>query len=352
MKLKTFSLSLIALLSVFPVLSVSGQGQAKFEPVYSEELLAEKAEDEDVNILVYDEDGKIVSEFHSDGVAVNYTYEDGIMVSSEDSAGAKEEYSISEDVLEVKQYFNDKLIDTKVVNIDDQEEQLSIESGFSILATNEDYIVKNIRMNDFITNSQLTNTSELNASQIQKFFDERKSILADHVEVYIKDKDGKVKTTNQRVLPSALIFNAQRDYNISAKVIIALIQKESSLVAEKRGAVPFNSRRFYYVMGNGATDKGDLNGTSGFDKQIKNGAKTLKNLYEEGKKKSFPYKMPVNDGKSVKKDGVTYKGEIWARNAATYAMYRYTPWTIDTNLLPEEVGGGNYLYIKCYKMFW
>lgn len=357
MKVRALSLSILALLT----LTIGNGNESTIlakekDKAVSIQQLEEIASGDKVTVLVFDEEDRISEEFHSDGLKVKYNWDQDQIISSEDSEGGEEQYSIENGKFIVERYYNDELIEVKstdLVNSVSNDDDSEVESENSkALATNEDYMVKGIRMNDFISNSTLTNTSDLSETGIQKFLSDRKSILADPVHVYRKDKNGKVYDAKIKVSPAKLIYNAQEDHGISAKVLIALVQKESTLVTPKKGEVSYDSRRFIYALGNGATDKGDMYMLSGFDKQFDGAAKTLKNLYNEGKNKSFPVKLIVNDGKTVSHQKVTYKGEIWVRNVATYAMFRYTPWTIDTALLPKDFGGGNYLYVKCYDMFW
>lgn len=74
--------------------------------------------------------------------------------------------------------------------------------------------------------------------------------------------------------------------------------------------------------------------SSNFLYQPDKGAELLKDLYQEGQRLTFPRQMKVNDGHKT----------ITVRNAATYALMRYTPHTTDTKL--SRVGGGNSLFRK------
>jgi hypothetical protein len=127
------------------------------------------------------------------------------------------------------------------------------------------------------------------------------------------------------------------------------LQKESSLIGSKSGTVEYSSRRFYFAMGMGATDGGDYNSYTGFDKQVDKGTKLLYDKWYEAT--GMPVKMTVNNGKDKTSKGVTYKGEIWVKNWGTYALYKYTPWTIDTSFSPK-FGGGNYLFCQIFEGYW
>ncbi|TKI54932.1 hypothetical protein E8L90_05430 [Brevibacillus antibioticus] len=355
LKCKVLSLSIFAVLS----LTIGGGNQGvvlskENSERISIQQLEEKATDDKVTILVFDEEEKISEEIHSDGLRIKYIWDEDQLISSEDSQGGEERYGQKDGKFVVERFYNDKLIEVKSTNLVESvtEGEGSKTELSEALVTNENYMVKGYRMNDFISDTELTNSKDLNEASIQKFLNRENSILSDPVKVFRKDKNGSVYDANISVSSAKLIYNAQKDHGISAKVLLALVQKESGLVRAKKGDIDYDDRKFIFALGNGATDGGDMYKLSGFDKQFDGAARTLKKLYNEGDSKSFPVMMTVNNGKTVKHENVTYRGEIWVRNAATYAMFRYTPWTIDTSFLPKKVGGGNYLYIQCYNMFW
>ncbi|MED1643676.1 hypothetical protein P4U99_10825 [Brevibacillus agri] len=81
--------------------------QAKQNPSTSDELL-QYANEQNVNILLYDENGKIDKEFHVDGLEVTYKYKNGKMIESEDNKGRKQKYVKRDNYVEVTEYENGK----------------------------------------------------------------------------------------------------------------------------------------------------------------------------------------------------------------------------------------------------
>ncbi|MFB0844182.1 RHS repeat domain-containing protein [Paenibacillus oleatilyticus] len=342
--------------------------------------LQQTAVNQQVNIMLYDQTGKIEKEFHADGVEVSYKYDkNGKMMESIDNKGKKQKYEQRENYIEVTEYENDKelykrgfsFVDEKVkklasLSVDEQKklEQDKMKSYVSIepLSTTqyEDYKVNGVLMNDLVPGScpcssggsdPFVNPDSMNENQIQNFFSSRNSILKDAVQIWRKDFNANVYNTNSTIVPSKAIFNAVQTYRVNPKVIITSLQKEASLVSAKPGDVSFSARRFYYAMGYGATDGGDLSGTSGFDVQINKGTELLKNLWFQSPS-SYPNLFSnINYGRTVTSNGVTYKNYIWVKNYGTWALFKYTPHALDVSLLPE-ISGGNYLFDKIFKGYW
>lgn len=139
---------------------------------------------------------------------------------------------------------------------------------------------------------------------------------------------------------------------MNPKVVIATLQKEQSLVSAAPGSVSYSSRRFYYAMGYGATDGGDLNGTSGFDIQIDKGTKLFKDLWYNSPTTTYLVIFNnINYGKIVTSNGITYKNCIWVKNYGTWALYKYTPHALDINYL-STITGGNYTFQSIFKSYW
>lgn len=78
--------------------------------VTSIEDLEKYALEKHVNIMLYNEEGKIENEFHTDGLEVTYEYQNGKMVSSIDNKGKKQKYISNDDFVEIVEYENDKEI--------------------------------------------------------------------------------------------------------------------------------------------------------------------------------------------------------------------------------------------------
>ncbi|MBI3925489.1 MAG: hypothetical protein HY319_08120 [Armatimonadetes bacterium] len=92
-----------------------------------------------------------------------------------------------------------------------------------------------------------------------------------------------------------------------------------------------------YSIHDGARHR--LSRHSDFDWQVEKGTRLLRELYEEGQELSFPRKLRVDYGLR----------KIQVDNAATWALLRYTPHTVDVRL--GQVGGGNFLFRKHLERF-
>ncbi|MFF2154870.1 hypothetical protein ACFVVQ_06110 [Paenibacillus chitinolyticus] len=375
------SLALLIALGVFPA---APGVQAKDNSLSSINELRSLAVNPDhkVNILLYNEGGKIDREFHSDGLEVTYTYEkNGNMQESADNKGGKQKYVDKGNFVEVVEYQNgieksrrnlsEKNKKAKIRPLTEQllEEKSKIDNwkkneslGFTdqSLTQYEDYKVNNILLNDLVPKScpcksgsdPFINFESLKQTEIQSFFEAKNSILKDAVQIWRKKADGSVIEIDKTVLPSEAIYNAAVKSRMNPKVVIASLQKESSLISAQPDSVSSSSRRFYYALGYGATDGGDLLGTSGFDVQIEKGTQLFKDLWFEAPSTNYPVLVKeINYNKTVTSNGVIYKNYIWVKNYGTWAMYKYTPHAIDSKLLPT-VGGGNYLFYQVFKGYW
>lgn len=315
----------------------------------------------DVNILLYDNSGRIINEFHSDGNEIQYNYDvDGNMIESTDSFNGKQVYErdTSKKIKKIKTYKDNKLAKEQIldgtgtgsvtINSSNTNDLISPMSN----TVYEDTIIKGINMNQLISDTQFKNTSTMTSDSIQSFLEAKNSILKDTVQIYYLDTSGKPYFKGDTINAASSIASNAKTYGINPKVILATLQKESSLVSATPGSVSYSSRRFYYAMGYGATDSGDDYTKGGFNVQISGGASTLKNRYDQAPATGYPKIFTnINFGKTVTSNGVTYNNYVWVKNKATYSLYVYTPHTIDTSLLPT-VGGGNYLFVSIAKGWW
>lgn len=331
-----------------------------------------------VNIMLYDTQGKIVNEFHEDGLEVSYEYLAGKMTASKDNKGIVHKYTDKGDHLEITEFNNGKEVETRTLaknnyNFPDlsAEEQKKadkerLEKAQSLITPSsltqyESYYVGGVKMNNIAVSAPTAGTvlddkfigssTNMNRWTMQQWFASKNSILQREIEIWKKDQYGNVINTGQTIVPSEAIEAAATKWNMNPKVIIATIQKESQLVSQAPETLSYSHRRFYYAMGYGATDGGDLNGTSGFDIQIDKGTELLKDGWQ-----AAPMSMPVviqniNFNQTVTSGGVTYKNYIWADNWGTWSLYNYTPHVIDITLLPT-VGGGNKLFYDVFKGYW
>lgn len=377
------------LVGVTVLLSGMGAGSAmgsnlKGLPLKSSfDSLKTQAREKSQNIMVYDENNNIVMELHSDGLEVTYEYENGKMKASRDSAGGVHIYHDKGAYIEVEKFQNGKSVGrSKLAHADEKKPDITPEQrremaqakidtkkklsgnesdtdNFSTLSLSSytTYYVNGVLMNDiavsqpddpldkFVRNS-------MTASQIQSFFVQKNSILKDPVLIYRMTSTGTVYFAGETINAADRIAWAANNYMVNAKVVLATLQKEASLVTiPPGGGVGYSDRRFFYAMGYGATDGGDIQGTSGFDKQINLGTKLLHDLWYEA-----PISMPVrfdgiNYGRIVQSNGVTYQNYIWVEDWGTWALYKYTPHALDVELLPK-IGGGNYLFQAIFTGWW
>lgn len=349
-------------------------GMSKAQEIDVDSMLMGQAQSENVNIMLYDYEGKIQNEYHADGLVVTYGYEDGKINKSKDNRHLNKEivYEESDGAIVEHIYENGKLTKARKLagnnkpNLSAEERKQKIDRKLELqkqniafdnsIAAYEDYYVNGVRMND-IAKSPPTDGSyfimyaSMSESDIQDFLEEKGSILQYDIEIWRKNSSGTVYNTGVSVTPSELLWDAQNDssHPVNVKVLLAMLQKESSIVTDS--SVSESSRRLYYAMGYGATDGGDLAGTSGFDIQIDKGSELLFDLYADAPD-AMPARMDnINYGDTVTSGGVTYKNYIWIDNYGTWALFRYTPHALDIELLPS-IGGGNYLFHDVFDGWW
>lgn len=169
-----------------------------------------------------------------------------------------------------------------------------------------------------ITNTEFRQTNMVTKEAIQRYFETKDSVLK-----------GEYKGKKY----SDYIYESSQKYGINPVVMLATMQKEQGLINIRSDAKDVNSK-IEKAFGCGVSgDKNkDLTPYLGFDKQVECAASTLRKWYDDGLTK-VPTKMPVNSGAINQK----------VDNAATYSLYKYTPYTSTKN------GGGNLLFFDVYK---
>jgi hypothetical protein len=182
-----------------------------------------------------------------------------------------------------------------------------------------DYVRHGVNFSHLVSDAEFTDTTSTRQQDIQSYLEEVESWLAD------------TPVDGQRYA-AEVIFTTAKTYNLNPWVLLATLEKETSLVSR---TAPPSHKTLRKSMGFGYDDGGSTAGKqSNFLYQLEKGAALLGDLYSEGQQMSFPCKMKVDYGKK----------SIVVRNAATYALIRYTPHTVDTKL--ARVGGGNFLFRK------
>lgn len=332
------------------------------------------------NIMIYDENSRIVNEIHSDGRVYLIQWNNDKIVQVTDTAGYKTVYDYSEKGLVVENiyynnqlqtsYFRDKehyqinleksstpeanlknelaqqysqgLIDKSVVN------NLETNSSITPYAV-VDYYVAGKRMNSLLDSSDFLYVSSdaMTESEIQSFLVSKNSVLKNNIKVYAINSSGNAYDTGRTVKPSKVIRDAAVNAGINPRVILVSLQKESSLVTSTDTNV--NRRAFHYAMGYGATDSGDITTYTGFDKQIELASAWMYDKWlNDSKLLVF---LTVNGGVSKTSGGVTYAGQIQVDTYPAWVLYTYTPHVIDYALLPT-LSGGNYLFLKVFEGWW
>lgn len=332
-----------------PEPSAAGDFNINFNMDYFSEIVEEipkelikNSQNTESNIFLYNESGYLINEIYPDGYVVKYQYDNGNnTISSIDTEGYGLVYQYNGKKYNLEEaYYNGKEIN--------EEDSLKIHTIFpnqkvkAVQPTVDNYIVNGKGMNKLLKDAQFVYnaSSSWTQSDIQSFLKKKNSILKNDIKVYAKKNNGEVYNTGRVITPAKVIFINARDYKINPKVILATIQKESSIITDSN--VNLNRRRLFFAMGYGATYSGDLVSYTGFDKQIENGAKKLFEFYQNAPADKI---HTVHEGKKITINGVTYPAKIRLSNSATWALYEYTPHVFDPKYT-TSVTGGNYLFYQ------
>ena len=295
-----------------------------------------------------DEKNRVLKEYHTDGYSADFFYDNSVgdgyyPVEIEDSEGIVQKIKYKGKSLEAISYYEDGIkVGTKGYKtvLEDSMEMQSLDS--KVLTNSTDYSVFYVyhsdgtktNMSKLISNGNFVRgSSSASQTQIQTLLKNNGSPLKDYITVYKCNSSGTIYNTGVTILPSQVIYNASVDYSISPKVILATMQKESSLVSSVHAGDSLSSRCFYFCMGAGSVSDPDQ---TGFVNQVRLGAKTLHNWYITGTSYTYPYKYS-NSG-FYAYHGYGYTGvehSIWCDNAATFSLYKYTNYTIVNNSSPH-----------------
>lgn len=320
----------------------------------------------DVNIVVFDNSGKPVSEVLSDGISIDYEYTDDVLSEIKSSTGHTRKYTYINDDVKIDDFYNEKLIESKTFLKNNQDkasietsntssQQTSSNQTLMAAAATEAYNVKGVYMNNLISDSDFKYQS-LTASQIQSFLTTKNSCLKDNIMVYIQASyDSSPVWAGYNINPAQCISQYATQYSINLKLILVTLQKEKSLISTT-SASPMNSS-LVWAMGAGCYGYDPKTwdySMSGFDNQILYGTKAYKTNFDDLSSTTYPYKVNINDGRTITYNGVTYKNYIYVENKATHVLYKYTPYTIDPALYDNNkaIGGGNYLFYQVFKGYW
>jgi PAS domain-containing protein len=181
--------------------------------------------------------------------------------------------------------------------------------------------------NYLLSDSALTNVSTMSLADVQQFLQSRSSTLASR---FLPDSSGLAK------LPAEIVWYAAREATINPQVLLTMLQKEQSLVDDQSPT----QRQLDAAMGYGCPDG---NGCSprfkGFGKQVRGAALQLRGyLGDLSEKGQTIAQWAVGRSRSTG-DGYT----IVPRNAATAALYSYTPWRGSSSGV-----GGNFSFVRIF----
>jgi hypothetical protein len=210
----------------------------------------------------------------------------------------------------------------------------------------EQYVVQGYRLNQITEDRYFRAPNGMTSPQIQQFLEQRKSVLAKPLPLYRLSPSNQRIDTGKKIIPSTILYQAQRAHGIHAAVLLTLLQKEQGLLHLPEGKWKPDARAFVFAMGYGAMDSGDLLNMSGFDKQIDLAAKRLRRMFDEAPTR-YPQRMNINGGQRIAAAGKIYPPQIDVNNRASQVLYRYTPWAFDPKLLPQ-ISGGNLLYVQVF----
>ncbi len=180
-----------------------------------------------------------------------------------------------------------------------------------------------------ITDKEFCDCNSMTEKQIQDFLVKWGGVILTDYKI-----DGK--------LASYWIAKHSVDNGLNPKVTLVNLQKEQAAITSKK---PFKKQRTYdYILGVGATDSGDVAKWAGVDKQILGAVQTCVKWQKNGLKQQFPMSFKASD-----------KADLIIKNAATYSLYKYTPWVGNEKRqigkVLYEAPFGNFLFWKVYRKF-
>lgn len=137
---------------------------------------------------------------------------------------------------------------------------------------------------------------------------------------------------------SAIIERVAGETPIDARVLLTKLQVEQSLVTSEP-----TQQRLDWAMGYGLTDQDIHEEYRGFENQVRMAAHSLTGYL----KPDHPYSVVGQVGEPWNvRDGL-----VTPRNAATAALYRYTPWIGNRPFGELDPPFGNYLFFLVWQEF-
>jgi len=189
-------------------------------------------------------------------------------------------------------------------------------------------------MHNILSDYELEDYASLSQNGIQRFLEQKNSFLAHFTEV----------VNGVRKSASEIIYSEAQLYRVSPKIILAMLQKEQSLITDQSPS----QNQLDWAMGFGVCDSCSKNDPA---------LAPLKGFYNQVS--SFAEKIRVNYLRDLNARGFTYTGwgpyrtkttldgfEVTPVNNATAILYTYNPWR------GSEVGiGANYNFWKIWNRY-
>jgi len=199
--------------------------------------------------------------------------------------------------------------------------------------------------NYIISDNDMFDYTAMDLEQIQNFLTAKNSGLANYIE----------PTTSLKA--SQIIYNATQDYQISPKFLLALLQKEQSLIENSSPSqYAYDWATGYAVCDGCSTNDPLLQRFKGFYNQVYGAAKRIKLSYLPALQNSG--KTPSGYGPNISKE----IDDIIVRpaNNATAILYTYTPhlhgnkllWTIWNRYYTRNYPDGTLLNVDGSKEVW
>ena len=209
-----------------------------------------------------------------------------------------------------------------------------------------------------ISDDVFTNSSSMNAADIQSFLNQRNSVcLKDRQVLSLNDQNNDGlgdepygKDTGETVSAATLIHQAAQLYGINPQVILATLEKEQGLV--NRTDCP--EWRYNTALGYGCPDSEPCDDSAyGFTRQIDYGVWHFRGFFDD----TFPV-PPFTPGLNrigFNPDGSCGSTELNIQNRATAALYSYTPYQPNAATLAaapgQEVTCGAYGNLNFWRHF-
>ena len=209
-----------------------------------------------------------------------------------------------------------------------------------------------------IADDVFTNSSSMNAADIQAFLNQRNSICLKDLQVLsLNDlnNDGLGdepygRGTGETVSAAVLIHQAAQLYSINPQVILSTLEKEQGLVT--RSDCP--EWRYNTALGYGCPDNEPCDDSAyGFTRQIDYGVWHFKGFFDD----SFPIPPYTPGLRTVlfNPDSACGSTQVNIQNKATAALYSYTPYQPNAQALEaapgQEVTCGAYGNLNFWRYF-